>query len=204
MKKTIAYAAALIVGSYASFMAFAAPIAPAPSGFVQNSAAPQNAQINIGTATVRGTLTVSTVAVTNLAVTSLSVTQVAGSGSGLTGIDASQLSVGTVPAGRLTGAYPGVTGVGAIASGSWLGSVIGTQRGGTGQDFSSTPQGYLPYFAATGTMTALPPASAGWLLQTGGASANPAWTGAPSVLGTNITAIPMANLVQGSLPQTIA
>src|SRR3989337_3025249 len=103
MKKTIAYAAALIVGSYASFMAFAAPIAPAPSGFVQNSAAPQNAQINIGTATVRGMLTASTVAVTNLAVTNLAAAQVSGSGAGLTSLDASQLSVGTAPAVRLTG-----------------------------------------------------------------------------------------------------
>jgi hypothetical protein len=58
---------------------------------------------------------------------------------------------------------------------------LAVSRGGTGQDFSSTAQGSLPYFSATGTFSALAPSTAGYVLTTQGAGANPTWTDAGSL-----------------------
>lgn len=55
---------------------------------------------------------------------------------------------------------------------------LATSRGGTGQDFSATAQGSIPYFNGTGTMAALAPSTAGYVLTTQGAGANPSWTDA--------------------------
>jgi len=77
-----------------------------------------------------------------------------------------------------------LTTVGTIVSGVWNGTVIGTQYGGTGQNFGSTAQGSLPYFNGTGTMAALAPGTSGFVLQTNGASANPSWIDS-STVGTN-------------------
>lgn len=41
-----------------------------------------------------------------------------GSGSGLTSLSASQLSTGTIPSGRVSGSYTGITGVGTLSTGS--------------------------------------------------------------------------------------
>ena len=43
---------------------------------------------------------------------------ISGSGSGLTNLNASNLTTGTVPAARMSGSYTGITGVGALAAGS--------------------------------------------------------------------------------------
>jgi len=48
-------------------------------------------------------------------------------------------------------------------------------RGGLGADFSATAQGYLFYFSATGTLSALAPGAVGQFLQTQGSGANPLW-----------------------------
>ena len=69
-----------------------------------------------------------------------------------------------------------ITTLGTIASGTWNASTIGVGFGGTGQNFSLTPQGTIIYFSGTGTMAALGPGTAGQILMTAGASANPAWT----------------------------
>lgn len=47
--------------------------------------------------------------------------------------NATALSVGTVPSARLTGSYTGITGLGTITVGTWQGSTINVQFGGTGQ-----------------------------------------------------------------------
>ncbi len=73
---------------------------------------------------------------------------------------------------------------GDITSGSWKGTAIGTQYGGTGQDWSAVAQGSVPYFSGTGSMATLAPGTAGYVLTTQGAGANPTWTEA-SGLGTN-------------------
>ncbi len=49
---------------------------------------------------------------------------ITGTGSGLTGLNASNLASGTVPSARISGNYSGITGVGTITSGTWQGSVI--------------------------------------------------------------------------------
>lgn len=166
---------------------------------IQNSAAPQNAQIDIGTAVVRGTLTASTGTFININATSMNVTNLSGAGSAITALNASSLASGVVAAARLVGSYTGITAVGTLVTGLWNGSVVGTQYGGTGQNFVTADTGSIPYFSAVGTMTVLSPSTAGKVLQTNG-SAAPSWTAAPQVVGTNVTAIPLANLSAGTLP----
>mgnify|MGYP000983736479 FL=1 len=73
---------------------------------------------------------------------------------------------------------------GTISSGTWNGTAIGTQYGGTGQNWSAVSQGSLPYFNGAGTMATLDPATSGYVLTTQGAGANPTWTD-PTTLGTN-------------------
>lgn len=185
-------------------LAHAAPIPPSScTNCILNTASPQEAQINIGTATIRGTLNVSTLNVTNLVITNLSATNITGSGAGITALNASQLTSGTVPFARLSGSYTGITGVGTLAAGVWNGTAIGTQYGGTGQNFVTQATGTLVYFSNVGVMAGLPAAAAGRILQTNGATAAPSWTAAPQVLGTNITGIPLANLQTGNLPAAI-
>lgn len=197
---TAAAALALALARTAS----AAPIPPSGCPTcIQNTASPQTAQINIGTATIRGTLTASTVAVTNLSVTNLTATTFSGSGAALTSLNASQLASGTVPSARLTGSYTGITAVGTLTAGVWNGTAIGTQYGGTGQNWSTVGVGALPYFSGTGAMTTLAAGAANRILQANGAGA-PSWTAAPTVLGTNVTAIPLANLSAGNLPMNVA
>lgn len=170
---------------------------------IQNTAAPQNAQVNLGTVTVRGTLTSSTATVTYLNATNANIANLTGDGSAITSLNASQLLSGIVAAARVVGNYTGITGLGTVASGIWNGTPVGTQYGGTGQNFVTVSTGSLPYFNGVGAMAALPPSTAGRVLQTNG-SAAPSWTPAPQILGTNVTAIPLANLSPGTLPTSIA
>lgn len=184
-------------------LAAADPIPPGCPTCIANTAIPQNAQINIGTATIRGTLTVTTVTVTNLHVTELSVTSLVGNGSSLTALNASQLTSGTLPSARVAGAYTGITAVGTIATGLWNGTLIGTQYGGTGKNWIAVSTGSIPYFSGTGVMGTLSPGTPTFLLQTNG-NAAPTWTGAPQILGTNILDIPLSSLLDGTLPSGIA
>jgi hypothetical protein len=55
-----------------------------------------------------------------------------GSGAGLTALNATSLSSGTVDTARVSGAYGGITGVGTIATGVWNGTAIAVANGGTG------------------------------------------------------------------------
>jgi len=64
---------------------------------------------------------------------------------------------------------------GSITSGTWQGSAVGTQYGGTGQDWSAIIQGNIPYFSDTGTLSNLAPGTAGQFLKSQGAGADPTW-----------------------------
>lgn len=64
---------------------------------------------------------------------------------------------------------------GAITTGIWQGTAVGTQYGGTGTDFSAQAKGSVTYFSDTGVMSALAPGAAGQMLQTNGAGAAPSW-----------------------------
>lgn len=202
MRKILLTALALLGGCP---WVFSGPVPPSGCPTcIQNSAAPQNAQVNIGTAVVRGTLTVSTLTATYFSIGTMNAGSYIGNGGALTDLNASELKIGTVPVGRLFGQYLGVSGVGALSTGTWNASVIGTQWGGTGKNWVAIAQGNLPYFSATGVMSTLSPGTAGALLQTNGAGANPSWTSAPQIVGTNVTSIPLANLLAGNLPQNVA
>lgn len=52
---------------------------------------------------------------------------------------------------------------------------LSVANGGTGGDFSAAAQGDIPFFSATGVLSALVPGTAGYLLQTNGAGANPSY-----------------------------
>ena len=51
--------------------------------------------------------------------------------------DASNISSGTLPTGRLTGSYTGVTGVGTLTAGTWNATAIALANGGTGATTAS-------------------------------------------------------------------
>jgi len=64
---------------------------------------------------------------------------------------------------------------GAVSTGTWQATTIGSQYGGTGADLHLAAQGNIPYFSGTGVMSALAVGTAGQCLETQGASANPQW-----------------------------
>jgi hypothetical protein len=74
-----------------------------------------------------------------------------------------------------------VNSLGRVVAGTWQGTAIGTQYGGTGQNWSTVAQGSLPYFSGTGAMDTLAPGTTGYLLQTNGTGANPSWIPTASV-----------------------
>ena len=90
--------------------------------------------------------------------------------------NATNLSTGTLPSGRISGDYTGITGLGDIASGAWKSTAIGTQYGGTGQNWSATTKGSLPYFSADGTMSAFSGGTTGQFLESQGSDSAPTWT----------------------------
>jgi len=51
--------------------------------------------------------------------------------------NAANITSGTLPTGRISGSYTGITGVGTLTAGTWNGSTIGTAYGGTG--LTATP-----------------------------------------------------------------
>ena len=63
--------------------------------------------------------------------------------------NAANITSGTLPTGRLSGSYTGITGVGALTAGTWNASTIGVGYGGTG--LTATPtNGQLPIGNGTG------------------------------------------------------
>ncbi len=64
---------------------------------------------------------------------------------------------------------------GNITSGTWQGTAVGTQYGGTGADWSAVAQGNLPYFSAEGALSNLAPGTAGQFLKSQGTGADPEW-----------------------------
>jgi hypothetical protein len=67
----------------------------------------------------------------NIAITSAAVSGLAPSATTDTS-NASNITSGTLPTGRLTGEYTGITGVGTLANGTWTANTIAVSHGGTG------------------------------------------------------------------------
>jgi hypothetical protein len=65
-----------------------------------------------------------------------------------------------------------ITTVGTVSTGTWGATAITTQYGGTGQNWSATAAGNVPYFTAAGTMgLSGAPAGAGYFLRSSSGSA---------------------------------
>ncbi len=67
-----------------------------------------------------------------IATASVTANNFIGDGAGITNLNASSLSSGTVPSARMSGSYTGITGVGTITAGTWNGTTIAIADGGTG------------------------------------------------------------------------
>jgi hypothetical protein len=103
--------------------------------------------------------------------------------------NADNISSGTLPSGRLIGAYTQVTGVGTLTSGTWNATAIASGYGGTG--FTTYATGDLIYASATNTLSKLAAGTNGYVLTLaggvptwaagGGGGASPA---TPTTLGT--------------------
>jgi len=79
-----------------------------------------------------------------------------------------------------------------------LASVLGSLYGGSGADLHSCAVGAVPYFTSTGVEACLAAGTQNYVLMANGAGA-PSFSNAPTILGTNISAIPAANVLAGSL-----
>ena len=170
---------------------------------IQNSASPQNAQFNISSATIRGQLSVGQLSISTITVSTITAnTAIIGPGSLITNLNASNITSGNISSNSVVGAYPGINQVGVLGAGEWEGTPIGTQYGGTGQNFINVSTGSLIYFGGNGSMDTLLPGAPLGILQSMG-SAPEVWTSSPQVSGVNLYNIPLTSLNSGTLPTDI-
>ena len=87
--------------------------------------------------------------------------------------DASNISSGTLPSGRLSGSYTGVTGVGTLTAGTWTASAIGAAYGGTG--LTSYTVGDIVYADGTTSLNKLAGVATGNALISGGVGTAPSY-----------------------------
>ncbi len=173
-------------------------------GCIQNSDVPQNAQFNVSSATVRGQFTAGTLSISTFSVSTLTATTaLIGPGSLITGLNASNISQGNISSNSVVGPYPGIDEVGILSVGNWEATPVGTQYGGTGQNFVDVSTGSLVYFGGNGVMDTLLPGSPLGLLQSMGSSSPEVWTSSPQVSGINLYNISLNSLNPGTLPTSI-
>ena len=104
--------------------------------------------------------------------------------------DATNITSGTLPSGRLSGGYTGITAVGTLVTGTWNATAIAAAYGGTG--FSSYAIGDLLYADTTTTLAKLADVATGNALLSGGVGVAPSW--GKIDVATHITGVvPVAN-----------
>jgi hypothetical protein len=109
-------------------------------------------QVPVFTVNAQGQLT--TVTNTAIAIAAGAVSGLAASATTDT-TNASNITSGTLPSGRLIGGYSQLTGVGTLTSGTWQGTTIGTAYGGTGQTTYSNGQILIGNTAGSLTKTTI-------------------------------------------------
>ena len=87
--------------------------------------------------------------------------------------NAANISSGTLPSGRLSGSYTGITGVGTLTAGTWTASTVGVGYGGTG--LTSYTTGDIVYASASGTLASLADVATGNALISGGVGVAPSY-----------------------------
>ena len=80
-------------------------------------------------------------------------------------------------------------------TGTWNGTAIGTQYGGTGQNWSGVTAGNIPYFNGTGTMTTLAPAGTNDYVLTSQGAAAPQWKDVTTLVPAAVNYWQLANHV---------
>jgi hypothetical protein len=85
--------------------------------------------------------------------------------------NASNISSGTLPSGRISGSYTGLTGVGTLTAGTWNASTISAAHGGTGQTSYTT--GDILYASNSSNLTGLADIATGNALLSGGVGVAP-------------------------------
>ena len=86
-----------------------------------------------------------------------------GSAANTNAANATYLTVGTVPSGRISGSYSGITGVGTLTSGTWNADIITVPYGGTGKT-SFTTNGIL-FGNSSGSISVTAAGTEGQVLQ---------------------------------------
>ena len=139
---------------------------------------------NTGTAGTYGTANSVPVLTTNAqgqvtSATNTAIAIAAGAVSGLAAsattdtTNAANISSGTLPSGRLSGSYTGITGVGTLTAGTWTASTVGVGYGGTG--LTSYTTGDIVYASASGTLASLADVATGNALISGGVGVAPSY-----------------------------
>jgi hypothetical protein len=104
--------------------------------------------------------------------------------------NATNITSGTLPSGRLSGGYTGITAVGTLVTGTWNATTIAALYGGTG--FGSYAVGDILYADTTTTLAKLPDVATGNALLSGGVNVAPSW--GKIDVATHITGVvPVAN-----------
>ena len=87
--------------------------------------------------------------------------------------NAANITSGTLPSGRISGSYTGITGVGTLTAGTWNATAIGAVYGGTG--LTSYAVGDLLYANTTTSLAKLADVAVGNALISGGVGSAPSW-----------------------------
>jgi fibronectin-binding autotransporter adhesin len=91
-------------------------------------------------------------------------------------INGNQITSGTVGSSYISGSYTGITGVGTLTAGTWNGTTIGADYGGTG--LTSYATGDLIYASGSTTLSKIPVGTNGQILTVN--SGIPSWQPAPA------------------------